>query len=163
MSLEDVKKAQNQIKELMNDPLVKILSENSHFTQIQLETLLIDMLAEQIIDKKMNCIEKSRMRSTDKKVCRGAFNHTLQQARKNMTKSIWTVLLLGYFGLLETPSLIPFIEVSNKLENYVNAYRFIKNTTKNSLEKTNKSKMIIYLQNELKNMVYGLITPRKAL
>ena len=162
MSLEDVEKAHNLIKELMNDPLAKILSENSHFTQIQLETLLIDMLAERITDKKMNYTEKSRMRSTDKKVCRGAFNHTLQQARKNMSKSIWTVLLLGYFGLLETPRLTPFIEASNKLENYVNEYRLMKNTTKNSLENENKSKMMIYMQNELKNTIYGLIMPRKA-
>lgn len=163
MSSNDVKKAQNWIKGLMNDPLAKILSENSHLTQIQLETLLIDLLAERFIDKKMNYTEKSKMRSTDRKVCRGAFNRTLQQSRKNMMKSIWTVLLLGYFGLLETPSLTPFVEASNKLENYVNEYRIMRNTVKNNIKNENMAKMMIYMQNELKNTIYSLVKPRKTL
>ena len=52
MSPEDVEKAQNQIDEIINDSLTKILSENSHFTEIQLETLLIEL--QQFVDKITN-------------------------------------------------------------------------------------------------------------
>ena len=106
----DVEKVQNWIKGIINDPLAKILLDNSQFTLKQLETLLIDILADDLTTRKINKLEKSTMRVTNKKVSRGSFNRTLQQGRKNMTKSIPTVLLLGYIGLLETSSLNPFID-----------------------------------------------------
>ena len=43
-------KAQNWLNYVLADPMVKILAKNSHLTKIQLETLLIDVLAENIAD-----------------------------------------------------------------------------------------------------------------
>ena len=70
-------------------------------------------------DRKVSYLDKVKMRTFNKKISRGSFNRTLQQARCNMVKSILTVLLLGYIGLLETPSLSPFLEASNKLNEYI--------------------------------------------
>jgi len=49
-------------------------------------------------------------------ISRGALNRTLRQARENISESIHTVLLLGYGGLIESPSLLPFVEASERLK-----------------------------------------------
>ena len=61
----------------LNDPIVKILSKNSQLTKTQLETLLIDILAENMAGKTLNYDEKARLRLTKAKLSRGSFNRTL--------------------------------------------------------------------------------------
>ena len=106
-----------------NDPIVKILAENSNLTKTQIETFLIDVLAENIAGKSLRCDEKAKLRLLKGGVSRGAFNRTLRQARKNVVRSIYTVLLLGYLGVFESTSLDPYIEAANKLQTYISAYR----------------------------------------
>jgi hypothetical protein len=103
----------------LNDPISKILANNSHLTTIQLETLLIDVLAENLTGKSIIYEEKARLRLTKAKISRGSFNRTLRQAKDNVIKSIYTVLLLGYLGIFESTSLEPYIEIANKLQEYV--------------------------------------------
>ena len=110
-----------------NDPIAKILSKNSHLTKTQLETLLIDVLSENIAGKTLKYDEKARLRLTKAKISRGAFNRTLKQAKENVTKSIYTVLLLGYLGIFESTTLDPYLEVANKLQQYIEAYKNIPN------------------------------------
>ncbi len=69
----------------LNDPIVKILAKNSQLTKTQLETLLIDILAENISGKHLNYDEKARLRLTKAKLSRGAFNRTLKQSKENVT------------------------------------------------------------------------------
>ncbi len=114
-------KAQNWLNYSLNDPLVKILSKNSNLTKIQIETLLIDVLAENISDKSLKYDEKAKLRILA--VSRGAFNRSLRQARQNVTQSIYTILLLGYLGILEEISLEPYLEAANKLKTYINTQR----------------------------------------
>jgi hypothetical protein len=122
-SLLAKEKVQNWLKRALNDPLAKILIENSNLTRTQVETLLIDFLAENITDKSLKMEEKARLRLTRAEISRGAFNRTLRQARKNVIQSIYTVLLLGYFGIFDTTRLDPYREIANKLQTYINAYR----------------------------------------
>ena len=156
MDSKEVEKVQNWIKGLIDDPLGKNLLENSHFTQKQLETILIDILADQLLDKKVSQKEKSMMRR-ENKVTRGAFSRTLQQAKANMMKSLLTVLLLGYVGILETPSLSPFLEASNKLENYMREFSIIKNKDEKGLNYKNTVNSIHILKNNLRKTIYELM------
>lgn len=156
-------KIQNWVNRVISDSLAKILLENSQFTQIQLETFLIDVLADQMTDRKVSYVEKSMMRITGKTISRGAFNRTLQQARKNMIRSVLTVLLLGYIGVLETPSLSPFIEASNKLESYMREFAIIQNEKEKIVKDENVLKSMVILRESLKNTIYSLITPKKNL
>ena len=94
----------------MNDPIVKILAKNSQLTKTQLETLLIELLAENMAGKQLNYDEKARLRLTKAKLTRGAFNRTLKQSKENVIKSIYTVLLLGYLGVFETTTLDPYLK-----------------------------------------------------
>jgi hypothetical protein len=113
------------LNEALNDPIVKILAKNSQLTKTQLETLLIDILAENISGKQLKYDEKARLRLTKAKISRGAFNRTLKQSKENVIKSIYTVLLLGYLGVFESTTLDPYLEIANKLHEYVEAYKDI--------------------------------------
>ena len=111
-----------------SDPIVKIIAENSHLTKTQLETLLIDILSENIAGKPLKYDEKASLRLTKAKISRGAFNRTLRQAKENVIKSIYTVLLLGYLGVFESTTLDPYLEIANKLREYMKVNENLPNT-----------------------------------
>jgi len=154
------KEIQNRITRIMEDPLAKILIENSHLTKTQLETLLIDILAEDIAGKKLGCEDKSKIRFSTGRVSRGAFNRTLKQAKKNMILSIYTVLLLGYLGILDTPKLAPFIEASNRLEAYMEAYKEVWNEFKSEVVDETKLKTLSLIKKELESSLFDLSSPK---
>ncbi|MEM2440066.1 MAG: hypothetical protein QW493_02490, partial [Candidatus Bathyarchaeia archaeon] len=118
---------QQWLKKSLEDPIVKILAKNSHLTKTQLETLLIDVLAENLFGKTLKYDEKARLRLTKAKISRGAFNRTLKQAERNVIKSIYTIILLGYLGIFESTKLDPYIEVANKLQEYIEAHKHMSN------------------------------------
>ena len=148
-------KTQNWLNYSLNDPLVKILAKNSNLTKIQVETLLIDVLAENISDKGLKYDEKAKLRILA--VSRGAFNRSLRQARHNVTQSIYTILLLGYLGILEEISLEPYLEAANKLKAYINIQREL--TKKKPKEEHIRA--VAQLHEELKNSLEELTNPRK--
>jgi hypothetical protein len=107
----------------LDDPIVKIIAAGSHLTKTQLETLLIDIFSDNISGKSLKCDEKASMRLTKAKISRGAFSRTLRQAKENVIKSIYTVLLLGYLGVFESTTLDPYVEIGNQLHQYLEAYK----------------------------------------
>jgi len=137
---------QKWLKGSTNDPIIKILSENSNLTKTQLETLLIDFLAPNLTGKTLTNEEKALLRLSKAGISRGAFNHTLRQARKNVIQSIYTILLLGYLGIFDDTSLNPYFEVANKLRNYVTAYQ---NVLSNEARATEKLRIVSMLREEL--------------
>lgn len=116
---------QKWLKDALGDQITKVLAKNSNLTKTQTETLLIDFLAENVAGKRIKMEEKARLRLTKAEISRGAFNRTLKQARKNVTQSIYTVLLLGYLGIFDSTRLDSYIEIANKLQGYINAYKNI--------------------------------------
>jgi hypothetical protein len=140
----------------MNDPIVKILAKNSSMTKIQLETLLIDALSENLTLKKLKYEEKARLRQTKAAISRGSFNRTLRQAKKNIIQSIYTILLLGYFGIFEDTSLTPYLEVANKLKSYTEAYRDLLGNDEGAKEQL---QVINMLREELETMLEELSKP----
>jgi hypothetical protein len=147
-------KAQNWLKYSLNAPMVKILAKNSNLTKIQLETLLIDVLAENIADKSLKYDEKAKIRILA--VTRGAFNRSLRQARRNVIQSIYTILLLGYLGILEEISLEPYIEIANRLQTYIETQRKLAKKT----PKEDQLKVVARLHQELKKSLEALSEPR---
>jgi len=143
-----------------SDPIVKILAKNSHLTKTQLETLLIDILSENIAGKTLKYDEKARLRLTKAKISRGAFNRTLKQAKDNVVKAVYTVLLLGYLGVFESTTLDPYVEVANKLQKYVEAHKNISNT---SGELKEHLKVIEMIREELETSLKQLSNPSEGL
>lgn len=142
----------------LNDPIVKILAKNSQLTRTQLETLLIDVLAENISDKQLKYDEKAALRLTKAKISRGSFNRTLIQSRENVIKSIYTVLLLGYLGIFESTTLDPYLEIANKLHEYVDAHQEIPGKEE---ELKDHLKVIEIIREELETSLKRLSSPSK--
>jgi len=140
----------------LNDQIVKILAKSSHLTKTQLETLLIDILSENVAGKPLKYEEKARLRLTKAKISRGAFNRTLKQAKENVIKSVYTVLLLGYLGIFESTALDPYLEIGNKLHEYVEAYKNIPNK---SVELNAHLKVIELIREELETNLKRLSNP----
>lgn len=153
----DIEEVHSTVERIMEDPLAKILITNSHLTKIQAETLLIDILTENIMIKKMVNEEKAKIRLSKTGVSRGAFNRTLKQANKNIISSIYTLFLLGYLRILESPKLTPFMEIGNKLEEYANAYNDIWNDLKTNRLNENKVKAIASMKKELEITLSELV------
>ncbi|MEM2738243.1 MAG: hypothetical protein QXK93_04595 [Candidatus Bathyarchaeia archaeon] len=147
------------LKKSFEDPIVKILVKNSHLTKIQLETLLIDVLAENLLGKPLKYDEKARLRLTKAKISRGAFNRTLKQAKENVIKSIYTVLLLGYLGIFETTTLSAYIEVANKLQGYIEAH---KTMASKNLQLEEQLKFLKILKEELEMSLERLSEPSEG-
>jgi len=144
----------------LDDPIVKILSKNSHLTKTQLETLLIDILSENIARKPLKYDEKATLRLTKAKISRGAFNRTLKQSKENVIKAIYTVLLLGYLGIFESTTLDPYLEIANKLQEYIEAYNNIPN--KNG-EPNEHLKIMKMLREELETSLKQLSNPSEGI
>jgi hypothetical protein len=140
----------------LNDPIVKVLAKNSQLTKTQLETLLIDILAENVARKQLKYDEKARLRLTRAKLSRGSFNRTLKQAKENVIKSIYTVLLLGYLGVFESTTLDPYLEIANKLKDYVEAHKDIPDEDK---ELKDRLKVIEIIREELETSLKQLSKP----
>jgi hypothetical protein len=143
----------------LNDPIVKILAKNSQLTKTQLETLLIDVLAENMSGKQLKYDEKARLRLTKAKISRGSFNRTLKQSKENVIKSIYTVLLLGYLGIFESTTLDPYLEIANKLHEYIEAH---KDTSQRGEELKEHQKVIEIIREELETSLKRLSSPSEG-
>jgi len=144
----------------LDDPIVQILAKNSHLTKVQLETMLIDVLSENISGKQLKYDEKARLRLTKARISRGAFNRTLRQAKENVVKSIYTVLLLGYLGVFEDTSLDPYLEVANKLHECIAAYKQLPNKR---TESGDHLKVIETIREELETSLKQLANSSKGI
>lgn len=131
--------------------------KNSHLTKIQTETFLIDILSEKITEKRLIYEEKARLRLLKEGVSRGAYNRTLRQSRKNVIQSMYTIILLGYLGVFESPRLEPYIELANKLHTYAETYRDL---WKERELKSEHIRVMGILQKELENGLKQLIEPK---
>ena len=143
----------------LSDPIVKILAKNSQLTKTQLETLLIDILAENIAGKQLKYDEKARLRLTKAKISRGSFNRTLKQSKENVIKSVYTVLLLGYLGVFESTTLDPFLEIANKLHEYVEAHNVMPEREE---EAKDHLKVIEIIRQELESSLKRLSNPSES-
>jgi len=143
---------------ISTDPIAKSLVERSHLTKTQLETFLIDVLAGKTTQKPLTNEKKAKLRLITSGVSRGAFNRTLNQARNNVIKSIYTLILLGYLGILETPNLEPYMEIANRIQSYTEAYTELWKSKKVSDEHL---RIVNMLQNEIEKTLRQLSQPKE--
>jgi len=143
----------------INDPIVKIIAKDSNLTTTQLETLLIDILSDNIAGKSLKYDEKASLRLTKAKISRGAFNRTLRQAKENVIRSIYTVLLLGYLGIFESTTLDPYLEIANKLHAYLEAFKDLPNKGGTLNE---QQRVIETIREELETSLKQLSNPSKS-
>jgi len=156
--MEAISDIHNWIRDIYKDPITKMLSENSNLTKTQLETFLISILTDQMTENRIKIREKANLRIKGK-ISRGAFNRTLKQAQKNIISSIYTLLLLGYLGIFDSPALLQYVEASNKLQNYLETYR--DEWLRNEDIKEEDIKFLNVLKKEMERIVSEFATPKK--
>src|SRR5574341_1062849 len=88
------------IENMLRDPVLARLLERSNLTKAQFETVLLDQIGSALANRSLTREEMTQLRLRGQKISRGAFNRTLFQARTNIAESVYTVLVLGYSGLL---------------------------------------------------------------
>jgi hypothetical protein len=117
---DSVAEVRESIRNTIHDPVARSLLQSSQLTTIQLETLLAASFSNE------NHTEKGigrLCRPSKSRISRGAYNRTLIQAQNNVIRSIYTVLLLGYLGLFDSPALQPFLELSDTIQGFVQEVR----------------------------------------
>jgi|TARA_B100000315_G_scaffold248129_1_gene277647 hypothetical protein len=97
---------------LINDEIGEFLVEKINLTQTQLDTLLITLLN----NDKSN-LNKMISRRDNRKVSKGSFIRTLKQAKKNVESSLFTLIILEYFSIIEENQINNLIKIGNTLKN----------------------------------------------
>jgi hypothetical protein len=119
---KDIKNLTSGTKQVLKEPILKKLQEGSTLSLAQLETLLIDLVVEDNYGSHITYEDKASYRSKtgtrSRGVSRGAFNRTLNQARRNVTRCLYTMLLLAYLGLFDSTVFRPFEVVATRIGDY---------------------------------------------
>ena len=117
-----IKNLTSGTKQVLKEPILQKLQEGSTLSLAQLETLLIDLVVEDNLGSHITYDDKasfrSRSGSRSSGVSRGAFNRTLNQARRNVTRCLYTMLLLAYLGLFDSTVFRPFEVVATRIGDY---------------------------------------------
>ncbi|MCX8161884.1 MAG: hypothetical protein N3E44_02680 [Candidatus Bathyarchaeota archaeon] len=106
---------------LLQDPIVSLLLSRSSITKQQFSTLIVDIISDNLTGEDLTYEDKASCML--KPISRGAYNRILIQARRNITKSFFTILLLSYVGILEDSQISKLIELGEKLRSIIEAYR----------------------------------------
>ena len=97
---------------IKNDNLLGFLLTNSNFTKIQIDSLL---LAFEYKIEGYSLGEIVKLRDSGP-VTKGSYGRSLKQSKRNFSKSLYTLVLAIYLGVLDVNTLNSMIELSNKLK-----------------------------------------------
>lgn len=117
-----VRKLVSDARSVLKEPILQRLQAGSTLSEAQLETLIIDLLVEDALGGRISYDDKAshrrRQGERTRGVSRGAFNRTLRQGRRNVTRCLYTMLLLTYLGIFELNIFRPFEEVASRIGDY---------------------------------------------
>ena len=159
---EEIENAQKGIKSFLQEPLCEILLKKSFFTEIQLETLLIDHMIGESVDQRVTQEKKAKARRVSKGRSRGAYNRVLQQSRKKLEKTLYSILLMGYLGILADVRISTLSEASEKLQDYMNSVRSRQTSPKPSSKGMERVENEAIVENILKRELYDLLVGDNA-
>ncbi|MBS7248884.1 MAG: hypothetical protein KIH04_11500 [Candidatus Freyarchaeota archaeon] len=111
----------NILRKLLEDPVVSLLLDRSCITKQQFSALIVDIISDNIADRNLTYEDKAYCML--KPISKGAYNRILIQARRNITKAFFTILLLSYIGLLDDSQIAKLIELGEKLRSILEMHR----------------------------------------
>ncbi|MFW9962037.1 MAG: hypothetical protein ACFFCX_00550 [Candidatus Sifarchaeia archaeon] len=119
---ETIKQLTAGTRHVLKEPILRKLQEGSVLSEAQIETLLIDLVVEDSFGTHITYENKATYRTKrgtrSRGVSRGSFNRTLNQARRNLSRCLYTMLLLAYLGLFDLTIFRPFEEVAARIGDY---------------------------------------------
>jgi len=146
---EDIK---TWLRDTLNDPVASILLKHSNLTRTQFETIIIDLISEYPSADAFRYEDKAKIR--EKKVSRGAFNRSLNQARKNIISSVYTLLLLSYVGLFRGLLFEDYENLAEKLRQYTDLYTKYREAPKT------QANLLLNIEKELFEGIERLAKPK---
>lgn len=135
-------------KIVSDDEVARNLIKRTVFTESQLDTLLIDKINRQL------SLDQKRILRDSGKVSKGSFARTLKQAENNFEKSLYTVIILEYFSMLQQNDIMNLLRVGALLNQAKlqkipeDKVKVIIGTLSVTIEKISKSKSDIDAINE---------------
>ena len=154
---DEIENAQKGIRSFLQEPICKILLRKSFFTEIQLETLLIDHMIGQSVDQRITQERKAQARRVASGKSRGAYNRVLQQSRTKLEKTVYSVLLMGYLGILADVRVATLSKASEKLQNYINTVRSRQTGSKSPSGSRERAENEAIIENILRKELYELL------
>ncbi|HUU79688.1 MAG TPA: hypothetical protein VMX55_15210 [candidate division Zixibacteria bacterium] len=118
MSNKEIKLIQKELKNTLDNPIIKLFYDNlndrtkgtkewTNLTKVQLETLVIDLLTDEI-NPNLGYLERGKVRGVTKR----SFYRSLEQARLNLIRAIFTIMVAGVLNIIDSPRLADFNELS---------------------------------------------------
>ncbi|MBD3192051.1 MAG: hypothetical protein GF308_15495 [Candidatus Heimdallarchaeota archaeon] len=157
MNKDELKEIKKQVKAILKNPIIRLFfpddsnkkkgsKEWTNLTRTQLETLVIDLIVDEI-NPELSYLERAKIRGVTKR----SFYRTLEQARLNLIRSIFTIMLAGTLKILDSPRLSDFNELSQNFNDLI-AINDLENQPMEEKERWIKvySKMIFEKAQELK-------------
>lgn len=157
MSQEELKEIKKQVNAILKNPIIKLFfpddsnkrkgsKEWTNLTRTQLETLVIDLITDEI-NPKLSYLDRAKIRGVTKR----SFYRTLEQARLNLIRAIFTIIIAGNLKILDSPRLSDFNELSQNFNDLI-TINDLENQSPEEKERWFKvySKMIFDKAQELK-------------
>ncbi len=99
MSSKEIKLIRERLRETMSNPIINLFyskeeesrkgsKEWTNLTKIQLETLVIDIITDEI-NPNLGYLERGKVRGVTKR----SFYRTLEQARLNLIRAMFTIMI----------------------------------------------------------------------
>ncbi|MBN1328563.1 MAG: hypothetical protein JXA54_03730 [Candidatus Heimdallarchaeota archaeon] len=118
MTKKDIQIIKEKVKEIMNNPMIDLFyhrkkesskgsKEWTNLTKTQLETLIIDIIADEV-NEELTYLEKGEIRAVTKR----SFYRTLEQARLNLIRAIFTIMIASVLNIIDSPRLSDFNNLS---------------------------------------------------
>lgn len=125
MSKNEIKSIKQRTKEIMNDPIIKLFYPNdknqtkgtkewSNLTKTQLETLVIDIITDEV-NSDLSYLERSKIRGVTKR----SFYGTLEQARLNLIRAVFTMMIAAVLNIIDSPRLANFNDLSQNFRDLI--------------------------------------------
>ncbi len=117
MTKKEIQEIKRQVKEIMNNPIINLFYSESNsikgtkewtnLTKIQLETLVVDLVTDEI-NPELGYHERGEIRAVTKR----SFYRTLEQARLNFIRAMFTIMIAAVLNVIDSPRLSDFNELS---------------------------------------------------
>jgi|TARA_B100001971_G_scaffold151589_1_gene140721 hypothetical protein len=98
-------------KMLNNNEIGEFLIKRIKISKPQLDTLLITLS-----NKDAHSLNKIILQRDKGIVSKGSFSRTLKQAKKNVEISLYTLIILEYFSIIEKNQIINLIKIGSNLK-----------------------------------------------
>lgn len=109
--ISDIENLDETFRKMAEDKVFQELVKRSSLTMKQAETLVFDVMSHRD-GVTLTAEERAALRG----VTKGSFIRTKQQALRNVSKALFTLILLSYLGLVKLPEYQWFYRLSEAFE-----------------------------------------------